>query len=152
MHDLRNSIFHVGLQKPRARRHLFIMAKKKKIKAVFEFAIKSSPTILYNYISSPSGLSEWFAQDVDINNHVYTFKWEGSQSRATLLKATPNKFVRFHWEDSPADEYFEFEIQQDELTDDVALVITDFVEENEKKEAFLLWESQVHDLKMALGG
>lgn len=128
------------------------MAKKKKIKAVFEFPIKSSPTILYSYISTPSGLSEWFAQDVDINNHVYIFKWEGSQSRAELVKASPNKYIRFRWEDSPTDEYFEFEIQQDELTDDVSLVITDYVDETEKQEAHLLWESQVHDLKMALGG
>ncbi len=109
------------------------MAKKKKVKAIFEFPIKSSPTILYNYISTPSGLSEWFAQDVDIQNHIYIFKWEGSQSRAEVVKNTSNKHIRFRWLESPEDEYFEFEIQQDELTDDVALVITDFIEEGEKE-------------------
>lgn len=126
------------------------MSKKKKIR--LEFAVKSSPAILYNSISSPSGLSTWFADDVDIYNNNYKFKWDGDEQIAELIKKTANKGIKFRWKDAKADEYFEFEIIQDELTDDVALVITDFVEETDEANATQLWDSQVHELKMSLGG
>ncbi|MES2690051.1 MAG: START-like domain-containing protein [Bacteroidota bacterium] len=126
------------------------MSKKKKIR--LEFAVKSSPAILYNSISSPSGLSTWFADDVDIYNNNYKFKWDGEEQIAELIKKTANKGMKFRWKDAKADEYFEFEIIQDELTDDVALVITDFVEETDEANATQLWDSQVHELKMSLGG
>lgn len=126
------------------------MSKKKKIR--LEFAVKSSPAILYNSISSPSGLSTWFADDVDIYNNNYKFKWDGDEQIAELIKKTVNKGIKFKWKDAKADEYFEFEIIQDELTDDVALVITDFVEESDEANATQLWDSQVHELKMSLGG
>jgi uncharacterized protein YndB with AHSA1/START domain len=126
------------------------MSKKKKIR--LEFHVKSSPAILYNSISSPSGLSTWFADDVDIYNNNYKFKWDGDEQIAELVKKSANKGIRFKWKDGRDDEYFEFEIIQDELTDDVALVITDFVEESDEANASQLWESQVHALKMSLGG
>lgn len=126
------------------------MAKKKKIR--LELEVKSSPSILYSYISTPSGLSQWFANDVDVHNDVYKFKWDGQETEAQLLKKTPNKSIRFKWLDSADDEYFEFEIVQDELTEDVAFVIVDFVEAKDEEEAKLLWESQVHDLRSSLGG
>lgn len=71
--------------------------------------------------------------------------------RAKLLKKVTNKLIRFHWVDSENDEYIEFEITQDELTSDVALVITDFVNEKEEKESIALWDSQIHDLRNSLG-
>lgn len=126
------------------------MSKKKKFQ--IEFPIKSSPGILYNYLSTPSGLSEWFADDVNIKNkNLYTFFWEGSEQTAELLKNTSQKNVRFRWVDEPEDEYFEFEIAQDELTNDVALVITDFAADYEVEESTQLWEAQVQTLKTAIG-
>jgi uncharacterized protein YndB with AHSA1/START domain len=126
------------------------MSKKKKFQ--IEFPLKSSPGILYNYLTTPSGLSEWFADDVNIKNKkLYTFIWEGSEQSAELIKNIPQKGIRFSWTDEPEDEYFEFEISQDELTGDVALVITDFALENEIEEATQLWEAQVQTLKTAIG-
>lgn len=125
-------------------------SKKKKIR--LEFDIRVSPAMLYNYITTPSGLSQWFCNDVDIYNNLYKFKWDGDENVAEMLKKNPNKFIKFRWRDSKPDEYFEFEIQQDELTDDVALVITDFVEPSEERNAAALWENQVHELKTLLGG
>jgi uncharacterized protein YndB with AHSA1/START domain len=122
---------------------------KKKIR--MEFPIKASPSLLFNYISSPSGLSAWFADDVDLYNNQYKFKWDSDEQTADLVKKTNNKCIKFRWEDSPVDEYFEFEILVDELTDDVALIVTDFVEEADEENAVQLWDSQVHDLKMSLG-
>ena len=124
-------------------------SKKKKIR--MEFEVKASPGLLFNYISTPSGLAQWFCNDVDIYNNQYKFKWDGDENTAELLKRTNNKSMRFRWKESKPDEYFEFEIIQDELTDDVALVITDFVEASEEKNAMRLWETQVHDLKASLG-
>jgi uncharacterized protein YndB with AHSA1/START domain len=125
------------------------MNKKKKIR--LEFPIKASPALVYNCISTPSGLAQWFADDVDIYNNQYKFKWGKDEQVAELIKKVNNKGIKFKWADSKPDEYFEFEIIIDELTDDVALVITDFVDTADEVNAMQLWESQVHDLKMSLG-
>ena len=126
------------------------MAKKKKIR--MEFEVKASPAMLFNYISTPSGLSQWFCTDVDIYNNMYKFKWDSDENVAELIKKTPNKSIKFRWKEAKPDEYFELEILQDELTDDVALVITDFVETADEENSRQLWENQVHELKTILGG
>lgn len=126
------------------------MSKKKKFQV--EFPLKSSPGILYNYLSTPSGLSEWFADDVNIRDKkYYTFIWDGSEQTAELIRSVASKSVRFTWTDGPEDEYFELEISQDELTGDVALVVTDFAEDYEVEESSQLWEAQVQTLKTAIG-
>ena len=125
------------------------MTKRKKIN--MEFEIKSSPNILFNYISSPSGLSEWFADDVNVKNKTYTFFWDGEEISAEIIKKINGKNVRFKWEDTDEDEYFEMEVKQDELTNDIALVVTDFVNEDEVEETEMLWESQINDLRTAIG-
>lgn len=125
------------------------MAKREKL--VLEFEIKSSPNILYNYLSTPSGLVEWFCDDVNIKGKQYKFIWEGEESPAEVLRKVNGKLVRYQWVDGDEEEYFEFEIKKDELTGDIALVITDFVDEDEAEEIELLWESQIQDLRGALG-
>jgi uncharacterized protein YndB with AHSA1/START domain len=126
-----------------------VTTKKKKIR--LEFEIKASTAMLYNCISSPSGLAGWFADDVDIYNKLYKFKWDKDEQIAEVLKKVANKVIKFKWKDSKPDEYFEFEILQDELTEEVALVITDFVDADDEENATQLWESQVHELKTSLG-
>ena len=123
------------------------------IKYQLEYPIHSSINILYKRLSNPSGLSEWFADDVHIRHDVYTFFWDGSKQTAKLLKKKENQFVRFHWLDNEEDEsYFEFTIQVDDLTNDVSLIVTDFAEdEDEQEENTLLWDTQVEGLKHALG-
>tara|TARA_B100000902_G_scaffold70377_1_gene76136 strand:+ start:19252 stop:19638 length:387 start_codon:yes stop_codon:yes gene_type:complete len=123
------------------------------IKYKLEYPIHSSINILYKRLFTPSGLSEWFADDVHIRNNVYTFFWDGSQQEARLVKKKDNLFVRFKWLDNEeVDIFFEFLIQVDDLTNDVSLIITDFAEdEDEKEENTLLWDTQVENLKHALG-
>ena len=122
------------------------------IKFELEYPIHSSINILYKRLFTPSGLSEWFADDVHIRNDVYTFFWDGSEQSAKLVKKKENQFVRFHWVDNDDDSYFEFAIQIDDLTNDVSLIITDFAEdEQEKEENALLWNTQIENLKHALG-
>lgn len=125
-----------------------------KIKYSLEIEIKSSIKVLYNMISTPSGLSEWFADDVNIKNGNYTFFWSNSSEEAKLLAKRKGESVRFQWLEDYEDgekTYFELLIKVDELTNDVALIITDFADEDEIEEAQQLWENQVNDLKKTIG-
>jgi|TARA_B100000780_G_scaffold123620_1_gene86721 hypothetical protein len=122
------------------------------LKYTIEFPIQSSVNVLYKRLSTPSGLAEWFADDVNLMNNLFTFIWDESDQSAVLLKKKNNSFIRFHWEENTKDIYFEFLIQIDEMTTDVSLIITDFAEDEEDKiEQIALWEEQVNNLKRAIG-
>ncbi len=120
-----------------------------KIKIQLEYVINCSPRVLYNRLSTASGLTEWFADDVRIKGKQYTFIWEGSEQTAEMTLRKENSLVRFTWVDE--DGYFEFKIVRDELTNDVSLIIVDFAEEDEQEETEELWNSQVSELKHVLG-
>lgn len=122
-----------------------------KIKFEIEFVIQSSPQLLYTYLSTPSGLSEWFADDVNSRGEMFSFIWEGSEEEAKLLKRKSDDFVKFAWEENDDDTFFELKIIVDEITKDVSLFITDFAEEDEVEEAKMLWTNQVSSLKQVLG-
>lgn len=122
-----------------------------KTKFEIEFVIQSSPQLLYNYISTPSGLSEWFADNVNSRGEIFIFIWDGAEENAKLLKRKSDEFVRFAWEDNDDDSYFEMRIIVDEITKDVSLFISDFAEDDEMDEAKMLWENQIADLKQVLG-
>lgn len=123
-----------------------------RVKLELEFVIKSSPTILYQYISTPSGLVEWFCDDVNIKGSKrYIFMWDGEEQEAELIKKVNGKYVKFRFKDKDPEEYFEFEITKDELTGDIGLLITDWVDADEADDMRMLWKSQVEDLKHALG-
>ena len=128
------------------------MGKKKEF--VIEYDFQSSPQLLFQYLSTPSGLSEWFSDDVNYRGEQYTFFWGESEEYARVLSKKINEKIRFQWiteEDDDEDYFFEFKIQMDEITKDVSLIITDFSEEDELEEAKLLWDSLVSDLKQVLG-
>ena len=128
------------------------MGKKKEF--VIEYDFQSSPQLLFQYLSSPSGLSEWFSDDVNYRGEKYTFFWGESEEYARVLSKKNNEKIRFQWiteEDDEEDYFFEFKIQMDEITKDVSLIIADFSEEDELEEAKLLWDSLVSDLKQVLG-
>ena len=122
-----------------------------KTKFEIEFVIQSSPQLLYQYLSTPSGLSEWFADNVNSRGEIFSFIWDGSEEQAKLLKRKSDEFVRFSWVANEDDSYFEMRIIVDEITKDVSLFITDFAEEEELEEAKMLWDNQVSDLKHVLG-
>lgn len=122
-----------------------------KIKFELEFVIQSSPQLLFQYLATPSGLSEWFADNVNSRGERFNFIWDGSEEEAKLLKRKSDEFVRFAWEHAEDDTYFEMRIIVDEITSDVSLFITDFAEEDELDEAKMLWENQISDLKQVLG-
>ena len=122
------------------------------MKYELEYPIHSSINILFDGLSTLSGLSEWFADDVNVNREgIYTFTWEGSEQQATLVSKKKNNHVRFKWLGSD-EEYFEFLIQVDELTNDISLIVTDFADDEEDKEdAVQLWDLQIDNLKKIIG-
>lgn len=125
------------------------MSEKKKY--TIEYEIKSSPRILYSFLSEANGLAQWFADDVSIRDHVFTFNWDGEKQSARLLAAKENKLVRFKWVDDEPQYYFEMEILQDELTNDVALSVTDFATDDTLSERKLIWDNQIDYLISVLG-
>lgn len=123
-----------------------------KIKYEMEFPIQASPSLLFQYISTPSGLSEWYADNVNSRGEFFTFIWEGSEEKAKLVSKKSDERIKFKWvddEDTPY--YFELRIQVDDITKDVSLMITDFAEEDEIDEGKMLWDNMVSDLKQILG-
>ncbi|GAA4196347.1 MULTISPECIES: START-like domain-containing protein [Pedobacter] len=125
------------------------MAEKKKF--TLEYEVRSSPRILYSFISEPNGLSQWFADDVNFRDQVYTFTWDDEQLKAKLVSVKENKLVKFKWLDDEPQCYFEMEIVQDELTNDVALSITDFTTDELLAEKKLIWDNQIDYLISVLG-
>jgi uncharacterized protein YndB with AHSA1/START domain len=125
------------------------MSEKKKF--TIEYEIKSSPRILYGFLSEANGLTQWFADDVNVKDQIYTFTWDGEQQNAKLLAIKENKLVKFKWMDDEPQCYFEMEILQDELTNDVALGITDFATEETIAERKLIWDNQIEYLVSVLG-
>lgn len=125
-----------------------------KIKYELEFPIHASTSMLYNYISTPSGLSEWFADNVNSRGEIFTFIWDDSEERAKLISKRSGERIKFRWLDEEGNDseyFFEIRIEEDEITKDVSIVVVDFAEEDEVEESKLLWENQISDLKHVIG-
>ncbi|MCF8335621.1 MAG: SRPBCC domain-containing protein [Bacteroidales bacterium] len=117
-----------------------------------EFFINVSPAILFPRLSTPGGLVEWFADDIRVKEDTFVFIWNGMEFPARKLHQKKNNYVRFKWVEDPDEQsYFEFKIVKDDLTGDVALVVTDFAEENEMSDLSDIWEKQIDSLKNTLG-
>jgi len=125
-----------------------------KVKFDIEFPIQASPQLLYQYISTPSGLSEWFSDNVNSRGELFTFIWDDSEEQAKLLNKKSGERVKFRWVEDEEDGltcYFEIRIQVDEITKDVSLMVTDFADEDEIDESKMLWTNQISSLKQVLG-
>ncbi|MDI1317110.1 START-like domain-containing protein [Flavobacterium sp.] len=125
-----------------------------KIRYELEFPLNSSPQLLYQYISTPSGLQEWFADNVNSRGEFFTFIWNDTEENARLASKKSGEKVKFKWVDDnkkDTDYYFELRILEDEITKDVSLMVVDFAEEDEIDESKLLWENQISDLKHVIG-
>jgi uncharacterized protein YndB with AHSA1/START domain len=125
-----------------------------KVRYEIEFPINSSPQLLYQYISTPSGLSEWFADNVNSRGEFFTFIWNDSEEKARLASKKSGEKVKFKWIDDnnkDTEYFFELSILVDELTKDVSLLVVDFAHKEEVEEATQLWENQISDLKHVIG-
>ncbi len=124
-----------------------------KTKFELEYTLNSSPKVLFSRLSTAEGLAEWFADDVQIDGDIYTFIWDDTEYNAQLALLRDNKQVKFKWvnSDEEDEKYFEFRLDVEELTGEVALIITDFAEPDEKEDSITLWDTQITELKHVLG-
>lgn len=125
-----------------------------KIRIEVEIPFHASPSLLYQYISTPSGLSEWFADNVNSRGEIFSFFWDDEVQKAKLTSKKTNERVKFKWldeDDNETEYYFELKILEDDITKDVSLLVVDFSEEDEIEETKQLWLNQVNDLKHTLG-
>lgn len=119
----------------------------------FEYIIRTSDHILFNCIGTPSGLEEWFADEVNIRGDIYTFIWEGEERKAQLVSSKKNQSVKFHWlEDGKEKTFFEMRIKIDDMTGEVALLVTDFCDSGDEDETKMLWDSSIENLRRVIGG
>ena len=126
------------------------MMSKKQLYTL-EYPVRCSPTILYEFLSTSSGLQEWFADKVDDQDGVFSFSWNGSEETAEVLDQEEEKYIRFHWTHAPKEEYFEFRIEKSEVSNQTILVIKDFADKKEIKDQSMLWDHQVKDLLHRIG-
>jgi START-like superfamily domain len=126
-----------------------VMSKKQLF--TLEYPVRCSPSILYDFLSTPAGLQEWFADKVDERDSIFSFSWNGAIEKAEILEGEEEKFVRFHWVTAPKEEYFEFRIEKSEVTNQTILVIHDFADKKEIKDQSQLWDYQVKDLLHRIG-
>jgi uncharacterized protein YndB with AHSA1/START domain len=116
-----------------------------------EFLVRCSPVILYEFLATPAGLQEWFADKVDERDNIFSFVWNGVTDKAEVVESEQDKFIRFHWLHLPKEEYFEFRIEKSEVTNQTILVVRDFAEKKDIKDQSRLWDSQVKELFHRLG-
>ncbi|HQE12183.1 MAG TPA: START-like domain-containing protein [Flavipsychrobacter sp.] len=124
---------------------------KKKTIYSLEYPIRCSPAILYEFLATPVGLSEWFADKVDQRDMLFHFNWNGSVDTAELLETVENEYVIYRWDYYNDDEFFEFRIEQSPVTNETILRITDFADKAEIKDQEQLWNSQISELKHRIG-
>lgn len=125
-----------------------------KIKFEQEYLLKTSPKVLNSMLMSPSGLSEWFSDDVNIKEDIYTFYWNGSEEQARLLGKKSNEYIKFKWledEEEGLDTYVEIRFKVDPMTKAVVLNLTTFADEDELEEVQLYWENTINELKRVIG-
>ena len=125
-----------------------------KEKFELEFLLKTSLRVLDNMIGSPSGLSEWFADNVTVRDDMYSFEWDGDIEEARLLTRKMNSKMKFRWiedEDNGDDFYFEMNIDIDPMTGIATLKIVDYGFPEDIESAKMLWEQQINDLKRIIG-
>jgi uncharacterized protein YndB with AHSA1/START domain len=121
-------------------------------KFTLEYIIRTPVSLLYDFLTTPNGLAEWFADGVDLKHDMYTFDWDGAKQNAKIVSAKIDNHIRLRWTDKPEDYYFEFRLDQDELTNEVSLIVTDFGDsEDDIATSRRLWDSQIHRLVKALG-
>ncbi|MCB0538043.1 MAG: START-like domain-containing protein [Chitinophagales bacterium] len=123
----------------------------KRVKYTKEFLVRSSPAILFNFLTAPSSLAQWFCDSCDRNGDKYTFVWDDYEEFATLEDTDDESFVRYSWDEGNEDEFFEFKIFKSEISNDTVLTITDFADEDDVENQEQLWESQIDTLSGRIG-
>lgn len=127
------------------------ISKSGRKRFTLEYIIRSSPAILFEFVSQPDSLAQWFSDVCDAQDDIFIFGWGADFQRARQVDLIEEESVRYHWEHGNKDEYFSFKVYKSEIANDTVLEITDFADPKEMKEQTFLWDKQVEDLKHAIG-
>ncbi len=125
-------------------------------KITLEYEINASKKMLYPYLSSASGLAQWYADDVWIDeDKIFHFIWDEEEHKARMVAHRTNHNVKFEFfndliEEEPS--FIEMRIEENELTQSVYIRITDFSDMEDDEEVRELWDNLIHDLKEIVGG
>lgn len=119
----------------------------------FEFEIKASPKVLYPYLSSASGLQQWFADKVTVKNSSdFIFFWDNEDHLASLISQKLNKFVKFQFEGNGKKRSLEMSLNISEVSNTTYLQIIDSASNFKSDEdAEELWEFLTDKLKEIVG-
>ena len=123
-----------------------------RVKFDMEFIFRASPAILYTFITTPSCLVRWFCDEVDINDDVYTFSWQGAEENAEMIDDIEEERIKFQWEDADEGEYLEFRMYKSDVTNETILEITDYCDADEVEDQKQLWTSQIEKMRVETGG
>ncbi len=124
-----------------------------RVKFTEEFIFRASPTLIYQFLTTPACLTRWFCDEVDINSATYSFIWNGAAEVAELIEDDEPGLIRFKWEDSDYDnEYLEFSLDISPVTGETIMYITDFADADEVDDQKALWRSQMNRMKAEMGG
>lgn len=125
--------------------------KNNKVMFSVEVPVRCSPAILYEFLATPTGLQEWFADKVDQRDDSFYFTWNNATDEADRVAFEDNVFVRYRWDYYDDEEYFEFRITQSPVTNETILQVTDFADKADVKDQQQLWNTQINDLKHRIG-
>jgi uncharacterized protein YndB with AHSA1/START domain len=130
-----------------------------KVKYVAEFEINASIKMLYPYLATPNGLSDWFAEKVntvDREDKIYDIVWDNSSHLAKLVSLQTNKHVKFVFLDHdhrlPDDpSYLEFKVSHNDMTETTFLKVIDYSEIDSAQDLKELWNNLIQSLLELIG-
>lgn len=125
------------------------MSTYKPLKLEYEF--RASPAILFDFLTNPSNLAQWFADHCDVTGNKFTFVWNGYEEVAIAEEIDQDEYLKLVWEDDE-DKMVEFSIRKTDISNATILTITDHVEEEDLEDQTLLWDNQIATLKVKCGG
>ena len=115
--------------------------------------------MLYSYLSTPSGLAQWFADDVNIDeDKVYHLLWDDENHKARMVSQRANNHVKFEFleeeeeEDEDEPPTLELRLDKNEMTNTTFLRVIDSTNEEDEEELMEMWESMVSTLRDTVGG
>jgi len=123
-----------------------------RVKFTIEFLFKASPTILYQFLTTPPCLIRWFCDKADVQGDYYTFTWGNSEEVAVVIDDIEEERLRLHWIEAEDDEYLEFKIMTSPITGETIMHITDFCDDDEVEDQKKLWTIQIQQLQKECGG
>lgn len=124
----------------------------KRVSFTLEFIIRTSPTIVYKFLTTPSCLIRWFCDKVEIDGEKFSYYWGDEEEVAYLIDDFEDEYLRFQWEEAESDEeYLEFKMSVSDVTRETVFEIVDYCDEDEVADQKQLWSNQIDAMKKAMG-